>query len=585
MIIQWVYPQTGPGGVGSDDGSSNLEFWYIAEGENYSNGDLVNSVTDRSGNVRTLSAAGGERPSFTEITAGANNRASFLFALNDELESTYQGNSNENMTFGLIQSYTNDGGLNVAIQHGGRNTMSASSAHRYFDFVGGSGHTSTATANTNWTFLYQQFANSGSPRLNYYVNNTNTDNFTHTIQNRTSNTWIGGHGSGGGTGWNGGIAEVFKFSRVLNQAERIIIANYLAAKYGITLTTNDIYDEDNSDFDFDVAGIGQASDGSRHDDSQGTGMIRILNPSTMGNNEYLIWGHNNGEAQATEVSDVPASIDARFERVWRVSEVNESGSSANVGNVDIRFDLSGLSSITVTDLRLLIDTDDQNDFDDETPIGPPTDLGGGIYQFTSVPGDATGISNNRRFTIGTINSIQTPLPVNLVNFNATADQKEKSVLLEWETASELNNDFFTVERSRKGLVWKGIAVINGSGTSNLNLNYKAIDSEPFMGQSFYRLKQTAFDGQSDYSKIKSTSLSNEVENELNISINPSYSEVLIDSQIARHIEFQIISADGQRVQEGKLMNHKIDISKLKSGIYVLSMKVDEQVYQRKLIKP
>ncbi len=94
------YAQTGPGGVGSDDGTSSLEFWYMAQGESFSNGDLVGSVTDQSGNGRTLTAAGGERPSFTSTTAAANNMPSFLFNLNDELETTYNGNSNENMSFG-----------------------------------------------------------------------------------------------------------------------------------------------------------------------------------------------------------------------------------------------------------------------------------------------------------------------------------------------------------------------------------------------------------------------------------------------------------------------------------------------------
>ena len=96
--------QTGPGGVGTNDGSSNLEFWYMAQGESYANGALVNSVTDHSGNSRTLGAAGAERPTYTSATIGANNLPSFLFALNNELESAYVGNSNENMSFGMAMS-------------------------------------------------------------------------------------------------------------------------------------------------------------------------------------------------------------------------------------------------------------------------------------------------------------------------------------------------------------------------------------------------------------------------------------------------------------------------------------------------
>lgn len=54
--------------------------------------------------------------------------ALFLFNGITELESTYQGNSNENMTFGLAFTYTSDANLNVAIQHGGRNTLGINNA-------------------------------------------------------------------------------------------------------------------------------------------------------------------------------------------------------------------------------------------------------------------------------------------------------------------------------------------------------------------------------------------------------------------------------------------------------------------------
>lgn len=204
--------QTGPGGVGSNDGTLNLEFWYMAEGEGYSNGDLVGSTLDKSGNGRTLTAVGGERPTYTLSKVGANNRASLSFSLNQELETTYQGNSNENMSFGAIASYINNGSNNIIIQHGGRNTMGARSDHFFADFVGGVDQISSTVATSNWFFHHKTFANTGTNRLQYYLNNTNTDSFTHNIESRVSNTWGGGHGTGGGIGWNGSIAEVYKLA-------------------------------------------------------------------------------------------------------------------------------------------------------------------------------------------------------------------------------------------------------------------------------------------------------------------------------------------------------------------------------------
>jgi hypothetical protein len=132
--------------------------------------------------------------------------------------------------------------------------------------------------------------------------------------------------------------EVIIYDVAVNDAQRIIIANYLAAKYAISPSNNNVCNEDdNEDYNFDVAKIGQAIDGTNHTHPQGTGIIRILNPSALGNYEFLMWGYNYGSAVATEMTDVLASVDARFERVSRVSERNSANSlNVTAGNVNIR---------------------------------------------------------------------------------------------------------------------------------------------------------------------------------------------------------------------------------------------------------
>ncbi|RZQ51167.1 hypothetical protein C1E23_21030, partial [Pseudoalteromonas phenolica] len=88
---------------------------------------------------------------------------------------------------------------------------------------------------------------------------------------------LGGNTSGV-SGFVGDIAEIAIYKVKRTTVERIIIDNYLAAKYGQSLSANDFYNEDTSggNFDHKVAGIGQASDGSNHSDSQGTGIVRCL---------------------------------------------------------------------------------------------------------------------------------------------------------------------------------------------------------------------------------------------------------------------------------------------------------------------
>jgi len=87
-----------------------------------------------------------------------------------------------------------------------------------------------------------------------------------------------------------------------------------------------------------------------------------------------------------------------------------------------------------------------------------------------------------------------PLPVELLSFEAKPDQE---VVCNWTTATELNNDFFTVERSSDGRNFEKVGTVKGAGNSTQQHDYKFIDTKPYRGVSFYRLKQTDFNGKSE----------------------------------------------------------------------------------------
>ncbi|MEM6724550.1 MAG: T9SS type A sorting domain-containing protein, partial [Bacteroidota bacterium] len=93
-----------------------------------------------------------------------------------------------------------------------------------------------------------------------------------------------------------------------------------------------------------------------------------------------------------------------------------------------------------------------------------------------------------------------PLPVELTRFNATLDQDR--VILDWETATEYNNAYFEIERSKDGESFEVVERINGAGTTQEPRTYRAIDTEPYIGVSYYRLHQVDFDGQDSYSEIR-----------------------------------------------------------------------------------
>jgi hypothetical protein len=99
----------------------------------------------------------------------------------------------------------------------------------------------------------------------------------------------------------------------------------------------------------------------------------------------------------------------------------------------------------------------------------------------------------------TLGSTVAALPIELLYFRA--EQKEQQVQLSWATAKEINNDYFTIERSADGQNFSELLRVNGAGNSQQMQQYTATDASPLSGTSYYRLKQTDKDGTFSYSKV------------------------------------------------------------------------------------
>ena len=94
-----------------------------------------------------------------------------------------------------------------------------------------------------------------------------------------------------------------------------------------------------------------------------------------------------------------------------------------------------------------------------------------------------------------INITFSPLPVSLVSFEAKRNGQQ--VLTSWVTASEVNNDFFTIERSTDGSVFQALNRVAGRGTTSETSTYRWTDPQPPAGICYYRLRQTDYDGRSE----------------------------------------------------------------------------------------
>ena len=107
-------------------------------------------------------------------------------------------------------------------------------------------------------------------------------------------------------------------------------------------------------------------------------------------------------------------------------------------------------------------------------------------------------------TLGNAVGGNNPLPIELKSFQARIVASK--VELQWTTASELDNDYFTIERSRDGLEFVELDQIPGKGTTQSESSYSYLDEKPIIGKSYYRLKQTDYDNGFSYSSIVSVEM-------------------------------------------------------------------------------
>lgn len=169
----------------------------------------------------------------------------------------------------------------------------------------------------------------------------------------------------------------------------------------------------------------------------------------------------------------------------------------------------------------------------------------------------------------------TPLPVTLTSFNGLL--LTNTVILNWATATEVNNERFDIERSMNGIEFEKIGVVKGKGNSNQVENYSFEDnsvnelSNPYM---FYRLKQVDFNGKFEYSNIILIKKPNSTPS-VCIYPNPANTTLTIEQKDAELLNntLQIIGMDGKVFIEMQI-NEKlamVDISILNKGIYYVKI--------------
>ncbi len=253
-----------------------------------------------------------------------------------------------------------------------------------------------------------------------------------------------------------------------------------------------------------------------------------------------------------------------------------TGNDAHSRNHSITFACSGYPPAILTDTIIFIGSDDLHiDLSDAIP---GTDLG--------ITEDGDGDTRTTPYSIGADQG-DGALPIVLGKFTANPTKK-KTVKLKWETLAEINNDYFTIERSKDAKNWETIKILKAVGNSASTNFYNTIDNNPYNGVSYYRLKQTDFDGKYKYLGIKSVNINiNTINNKIKIYPNPSNGKITIEGNPEELETINIYNVIGENltglVTISKNSNKKIviDLSNLSNGMYFIKTKTfADKVYKK-----
>lgn len=193
--------------------------------------------------------------------------------------------------------------------------------------------------------------------------------------------------------YNGNISELIINNIVYNKAQTVIVNNYLGAKYNVPIA-GDYFDHED-EFSWDVFGIGQEDLYNTHSIAQGNGMIRIDNPSSLDNGDYLLVGHDNGDIDTWTASGVPGN-DVNFRRIDRVWRADDR--TNGIGTVRIALEETKLPAMPFGFNKYVLLVDSDGDFTSGAEVFELSwNASLGMYTVNNVT-----LSNDRYFTIGLV---------------------------------------------------------------------------------------------------------------------------------------------------------------------------------------
>ncbi len=303
--------------------------------------------------------------------------------------------------------------------------------------------------------------------------------------------------------------------------------------------------------------------------------------STEYTGEYITANANTLNSSSGLPDLVEDIKDVSQQGYWRISKA----AGANLTTATATFHYTSADAVSDFNNLIIAKADDENTAWTKEGEGGTGNIAGTIT--------SNSFTSFSIFSLGNNNSGSNPLPVELLSFDATLEDGQ--VLLEWKTASEINNDFFEIQRSENGNDWTVIGEIDGNGTSNEIISYSFIDEDPIFGKSFYRLKQVDFDGQFEYSNV--VSIDNVfVGNRMQVNLFPNPTSAnninlrLTTANKKNKINIRMVGSMGdiyysesfEPTAFDKDMNIRIGKT-MTGGIYILIIEQAGKVFKKKVI--
>lgn len=352
-----------------------------------------------------------------------------------------------------------------------------------------------------------------------------------------------------------------KITKYAAGASALLVTNSAQAE----IITNDI-----EDLCFEPTTIGE----SLSMDINGDGFtdIRLFAYDPSFDDVYIILEGTIGVEDNGNATVYPMLSDVDFD--CATAQVSSAGSinglgPAVTGQIPLIFNIGADQHFGVVEITTVAGTGSQADDVRKVIIHS--------YTYNDLPIDEGGC---------TITAIE--LGVDMVKFDAYG--VDDKVVLEWATAREENNSGFEIERSADGKIWNTIGFESGRGNAFEESNYSWVDKSPIAPQSYYRLKQKDFNGETSYSQVLSVKIT-QTKSKVELSAYPNpttdYLSYNLPSENNTEHELSLWSMEGKIILRKQVSNdglRVLNLSTLESGTYILNIKMASNNYSKLITK-